>query len=140
MVRAPALQAGGRRFESCTAHQVFPLYSGGYLPAANCTRCFRRYEALCNARLIKLQNRIVAPLGFVLRPGLLWFFCSFLSLACTCRRTYSLRVGWAGGVSGVHLGSVRARIQLELADECLELKGETGEVRAGFRCRPPAWP
>jgi hypothetical protein len=32
LVRAPALQAGGRRFESCTAHHEFRMLSLQWMP------------------------------------------------------------------------------------------------------------
>ena len=38
LVRAPALQAGGRRFESCTAHQLSTMESIRYRQFGRCLR------------------------------------------------------------------------------------------------------
>jgi hypothetical protein len=45
LVRAPALQAGGRRFESCTAHHLTRLYQPSWLvEAISCSDCHQSRE------------------------------------------------------------------------------------------------
>src|SRR6202163_3580974 len=49
LVRAPALQAGGRRFESCTAHHSSSCLSVGYEDSEllSCSSCFWLCPKLC---------------------------------------------------------------------------------------------
>ena len=49
LVRAPALQAGGRRFESCTAHHSSSCLSIGYgeVEPFSCSSCFWLCPKLC---------------------------------------------------------------------------------------------